>query len=253
METILVIPDCHIPWHDKQAYKVMLDIASFQNELYPITEVLLLGDYADAYSISLHPKLPSHLQVSPRTLTDELVEVHYELTVLRALFPQAKITYLEGNHEYRLQKYIIAKAPELLGLVKTLPEYLFLKDLDIKWIPYGRHQLYRISNTNLYARHVPWDGGRHTALNSLQKGHISLLFGHTHRKQTASIKKPTGEELVACSMGNLVNSNAEIFDYMDHNDWGQGFGFVFVEGGDHYLNYIDIKKGKACYHGSMYG
>lgn len=253
METILCIPDCHIPWHDKKAYRTMLEIATFQNELYPISEVLILGDYADAYSISLHSKLPSHLQVSPRTLTDELVEVHLHLTELRDLFPKAKITYLEGNHEWRMAKYIITKCPELDGLVKTLPEYLHLDNLKIDWIPYGRHQLYNINNTSLFARHVPFNGGKHTAMGSLDKGKISLIFGHTHRKQSATLRTAAGEEIVSYSMGNLVNTDAPIFDYMDHNDWGQGFGFVFVEGGDFYLDYVDIKNGKACYHGTMYG
>ncbi len=231
----------------------MLEVALFQNELYPITNILILGDYADAYNISLHPKLPSGLQVSPRKLTDELCEVHYHLTELRNLFPKAKITYLEGNHEFRLARYITAKCIELNGLIKLLPEYLHFKSLKIDWLPYGRDQIFKFNNVPLYARHEPFNGGKHCALGSLDRAKISHIFGHTHRKQSATIQTAIKEEISAYSMGNLVNSKSEIFDYMDHDDWSQGFGFVFIEGGDWHLDYVDIKNGKACYHGTMYG
>jgi len=252
MDTALVIPDCHIPWMDEKAWDLMIEISQFQNDLLPLKQIVILGDFADCYAVSLHSKLPSHLQMTPRKFTDELAGVHYYLKQLRDTFPQAEIIYLEGNHEARLQKYIVTKCAEISGIIKTLPEILHLEEMKIKWVPYGRHQLFSVLNTSLYARHAPWDGGKHTARNSVDKGHISLLYGHTHRKQRATATTATYQEIECFSMGWLGDRNAEIFDYMDKDNWSQSFGFVFADEDRTFVDVVDIKKGIAQYHGQIY-
>lgn len=252
MKTALLIPDVHWPWGDCAAYEKMLNISRFQNEINPLDEIIILGDFADCYTLSLHKKLPSHLTMSSTRLTDELSDVYFRLHELRSSFPKAKITYLEGNHEFRLGRYIIDKCPEVFGLIKLLPEVLKLDQLKIDWIPYGRHQLYNVFNTDLYCRHAPWNGGKHTAMGTADRGKISLIFGHTHRKQSATIRTADGKEISCISMGNLVNDKSEIFDYMDHDDWSKGFGFVFADKDNWHLTYVDIKGEKAAYHGQIF-
>ena len=230
----------------------MLEIAQFQNDLLPLKEIIILGDFADCYAVSLHSKLPSHLQMTPRKFTDELSEAYYHLKQLRDTFPGAEIIYLEGNHEARMQKYIIKNCETIAPYIKTLPEILHLDSMNIRWVPYGRHQLYPVLNSNLYARHAPWDGGKHTARGSVDKGHISLLFGHTHRKQRATATRADKEEIECFSMGWLGDEDAEIFDYMDKSNWSKSFGFVFKHKDNTFVDVVDIKKNMAQYHGQIY-
>jgi len=50
--TALIIPDAHIPFHDKQAYGLMLKVAQ---DVMP-DEIVILGDYGDFNSVSGHDK-----------------------------------------------------------------------------------------------------------------------------------------------------------------------------------------------------
>jgi len=230
----------------------MLKIAISQDKVVPLNQIIILGDFADCYRVSLHPKLPKHLQMTPRKLTDELTEVHYHLTQLRELFPQAEIIYIEGNHEARLTKYIVTKCEDLAGLVKTLPEYFHLDSLKIKWIPYERHQLIRVLDTDLFARHEPYCGGKHTALGSIDKGKISLLHGHTHRKQTGTLTDALGNEITCSSAGWLGNPKAEIFEFMKKDDWSHGFQFIYSHKKQFYIEVVPIIQGKSVRNASLF-
>ena len=103
-KTALVIPDCHIPYHDERAYNLMIQVAQ---DLGHIDEIVILGDYADFYAINSHGKDPDiqHL------LEDEVYEVIEKLKQLNKLFPTAKKVFICGNHEYRLDRYIKNRCP----------------------------------------------------------------------------------------------------------------------------------------------
>ena len=73
-------------------------------------EVVILGDYADIYALNSHggknPTLPT-------TLIEEIEDVNVGLDQLDDLFPKAKKVFIQGNHEYRFERYIFDKCPQL--------------------------------------------------------------------------------------------------------------------------------------------
>ena len=72
----LNIPDCHIPWHDKAAYTVMLTIAKDLNEkVKPLDQINIMGDFADFHGVKLHPKMPYEMSLK-ETLRDEIRQVY---------------------------------------------------------------------------------------------------------------------------------------------------------------------------------
>jgi len=54
-ESVLILPDAHIPYHDKEALQLAL---TFGKKLQP-SVVLINGDWADNYSFSPHETDPS--------------------------------------------------------------------------------------------------------------------------------------------------------------------------------------------------
>ena len=52
----LIIPDCHIPYHDRRSYEIMLEVAKDIDQDYGLDEIVILGDYADFYAINAHGK-----------------------------------------------------------------------------------------------------------------------------------------------------------------------------------------------------
>lgn len=220
---VLVIPDCHIPYEDKRAYQLMLDVCS--ETVHP-DAIYILGDYADMYSINGHGKSPGiNLK-----LKDEIYEVHQRLQELCDLFPDAKKVFIEGNHEFRLARYIQKNCPDLFDLV-TIPDILKLDEYGFEFIPYGPNQQAQILNSRLYARHEPISGGLHVAHGTVTKAMKSIIFGHTHRIQESQIVSIDGENYRGISSGWLGDKDHEdeVFHYVkNHHQWALGFSIVTV-------------------------
>ena len=230
----------------------MLTVAQdFEAKIQKFDEINICGDFCDFFWFSLHPKMPEMMSIKD-TLKDEISCARKMLAELRELFPSATINFIEGNHEYRMLRYIINKCPELFDMF-SVPELLNLQSLGIRFFPFGRNQLFSCCGTNYYLRHQPYNGGKHCAATSIANKHISIGFGHTHRIQSYVTTDALGNEIEAHSMGWLGDPEAAIFAYMDHDTWAQGFQiFHAFSQEDWHVENVRIKNGTAIYNGVKY-
>jgi predicted phosphodiesterase len=218
IKTALIIPDCHIPYQDDRAYQLMIDVAK---ELDP-DEIVILGYFADFYAINSHGKAPDmhHL------LEDEVFAVIEKLKELKKLFPHAKRVYIEGNHEYRLGRYITNRCPDLFGVV-DVRTILCLDTLGFHFVPYTPHQKYNVLGSSLIARHEPLAGGKHVAQNTAEKAMSSVIFGHTHRIQEAQTVAMDGQNYRGISSGWLGDQKSPVMQYVkNHHQWALGFSVM---------------------------
>lgn len=232
------IPDCHIPWHNQIVVQLMLMAMDFLHAVYGIDQINILGDTLDYFWVKLHPKLPSEYGMKG-TFKDEAYIGHHFFKMLERRYPGAEIKYFEGNHEWRLARYLIAKAPELFDIVNT-EGLLKLDEIDLQFIPYGKQQLEPCLDTDYYLRHVPYNMGKHCAAATIANKHISLGFGHTHRKQSFSCKDALGKELTGRSLGWLGDRLAPPFGFMDVDDWTLGFEYGWSINGRWHSTYVDM-------------
>lgn len=238
LELALLIPDTHRPYHSVKAYNLMLQVAKY---LKP-SEIVILGDYADFYSVSSHPKDPriEHM------LKAEIEDVNDGLDELDRLFPRSKKVFIEGNHEYRLERYFCDKAPELFGVTDTQHILNLHKRPNWKFVSYGPNQAYKVLGSLLTARHEPLaSNARLTASKAL----CSLVYGHIHRLEESHIVGLDGSNHVCFSVGWLGDSRKDrIFDYVKgHHQWQLGFGLVWVnrKTGCFYHNKVHILNVKG--------
>ena len=218
----LIIPDCHIPYHDERAYNVMIEVAKYIDKTYGLDEIVILGDYADFYGVNAHGKDASVRE----TLIEEIHDVVMKLRQLQSLFPKAKRVYIEGNHEYRLARYINNRCPDLYGLIDA-STLLELKILGFEFVPYGPTQSYNVLGSKLIARHTPLAGGKHVAQNTVEKALSSVIFGHTHRIQEAQVVALDGKNYRGISSGWLGDPTHPVMQYVSgHHQWAQGFSIV---------------------------
>lgn len=195
----------------------MLEVASFVG----VDEIVLLGDYADFISVSSHDKGDPRL---PGILEEEVRSVNQGLDEFDKLFPRAKKIYLEGNHEYRLERYLYKNAPALFGLTEC--EALFQIPQRPLWSyrSYGRNQAYRVLGTELHARHTPLAS---SAKTSLTRALCSHCYGHIHRLEEHRSVGLDGKTYVAFSPGWLGDPRSKAFDYLQNPaNWQWGFGLV---------------------------
>jgi hypothetical protein len=217
LKLALLIPDTHRPFHHKKAYDLMINVATF----LPINEIVIMGDYADFYSVSSHAKSPDVFNM----LKDEVESVNEGLDELDELFPEAKKVYLEGNHEYRLERYLVDKAPALFGI--TSMQHLLKLDQRPNWIyvPYGPSQLYNVLNSHLHARHEPLSNSTKA---TAQRAMLSLTFGHVHSIEENHVVSLDGKNHVSFCGGWLGNKRFDkVFSYVK-NYWQWQLGFVLV-------------------------
>ena len=236
MRAILTIPDVHVPFHDRKAWALMLRVVQ---ETQP-DHVVVMGDFIDCYSVSSFSRHPERVS----RLKEELHAGNQELDKLHDLVGD-RVTFLEGNHEFRVSKYIEQRAPELHGLV-NLRDALAV-DRGWAWVPYREHTIMG----KLAFAHDIGHVGRQAVQQSLDSMGHNLVIGHTHRAGIAYGGTLKGEHRVAMSCGWL--GDVRQIDYMHRaktRDWQHGFGWVRQAGnGDSWLTFVPIIQGKCSLEG----
>lgn len=164
LSRILFIPDAHAPYHDKKAFAIMLKAAKF----FCPDIIVICGDFADFYSVSGHDK-------DPRRAND----LEYEVGITRELLlslgklgARRKI-YVCGNHEDRLERYLMQRAPALFGTVK-IPEVLGLRDMGWEFVPYKRSL--KLGKVNM--THDTGTAGQNAHRQAMDTFQGSAVIGH---------------------------------------------------------------------------
>lgn len=213
-------PDTHRPYHHKKAVELVLKVLS---DVQP-DEIVFLGDYADFYCVSSHQKDPRILS----HLISEVEDVNNGLDEIDRLFPRAKKVFLEGNHCYRLERYLVQNAPALLGVTEIKFLFKFNQRYNWHFYNYGPNQMYKVLNSYLFARHEPLSS---SAKATASKALCSLVYGHIHRIEESHIVGLDGTNHVCFSVGWLGDiRNDLVFNYVkSHHQWQLGFGLVYVD------------------------
>ena len=179
MKTYLVIPDVHIPFHCVTTTKLITKIIK---EINP-DGLVQLGDFSDCFQISSYDKDPER----KNTLADDIDECNKILTIWAShLKSGAQVHLLEGNHEYRLSRYISRNCRELHGLVPDWPTLLKIKlrneTTNKKWVwhKYTKWDSCQIGDCTLMHGFY---FNQHVAMTNLAKYRRNTISGHTHRVQ----------------------------------------------------------------------
>ena len=169
---IAFIPDIHVPYQDDKAVSVA---RQFIRHYKPNT-VIFLGDVLYMYGLARFdnkdPKRIGHLN-------EEIEQAFYLLRDFREDAPNADFFFIQGNHEYRLKKYIRNNAPELHNLPGLdLATMLNLDHLQIEYVESGRMEY-----NGILVKHGDKVRARsgYTATGELESVGLSGISGHTHR------------------------------------------------------------------------
>lgn len=240
LEKWLLVPDTHVPYQSEKAFGLMLRAAAAAK----IKNVCVLGDFADFYAVSSHPKDPGR----KADLGWEVDQVCLQLDRLDSQFKGRK-KFIAGNHEQRLERYLTDRAPELFSTVKV--ERLFkLKERGWDYTPYKQH-------TKIGKLHLTHDCGKAGAnahIDAMNAFQSNAVIGHTHRVGYAVQGNAKGEPHVGAMLGWLGDPAQT--DYMHRvraaRDWAHGFGIAYVErNGNVHLQPIPIVGGKVLIEGRL--
>jgi len=240
---VLVLPDLHIPHHDRAA---LACVFKAYEHLRP-DEVVILGDWLDCEQFSTHPKSSMAEVRAHRFVDDELQPCIEALDRLQAR--GNSLVYIEGNHEQRIERFAISLGdglgPELYALV--CPRAIFAQGRKrFTWIPYKSQLAHYEITPDLWALHG-WSFAKSAArIHQDRAVSVSVVYGHTHRQQSEARRDPaSGRVLKAWSPGCLCKLQPLYRQNMP-TSWVQGFSIVYIGSGGRWTDYtVTIQDGEC--------
>ena len=211
-----VFSDIHLGIHDKAALIAAIQYAKQDR----VENIILNGDILDSAQISRHPK---HAD-TPKFL-NEIELAKQFLEGLRSEFKDQIIYFKIGNHEDRLERYLMQNADALAGLI-DFRKLLKLDELGIRFVE--STQFMRIENTYIVHGHeMKVSGGVNPARALILKAAANVVMGHVHRTSFASIKSLDGKFYKAYTTGCLCKLRQA---YMPHSNSNHGFAIIQENG-----------------------
>lgn len=212
----LVLGDVHVPHHDRPT----LEAAVAEAHRRGVVGVILNGDTLDCHEISTHDKDPKASRY-----VDEIATGKQFLAWLRAKLPKARIVYKEGNHEERLTRYILSRAPALFGVDGVnLSAMLALADYDIEWV--GDRRVIGLGKLSVVHGHEYRGGGGVSPARWLYlRARSVAMCGHFHRVSEHQERDIRGRASGAWSVGCACHLSPR---YAPLNDWSHGYAIVEV-------------------------
>lgn len=176
-QTALVVSDFHGLRCDPFVRRVFLDlVARVQPE-----KIILGGDMLDLAEFSKHTQDPRTFQV-----VQEIRWLHALLAETRAAAPEAEVTYIEGNHEFRLLRHTSEQSPAMLVVLADLHGMTVASLLGLE-----KYQVNYIARADLDAfteRDIKTQVGR----NFVTLWDNALLFGHYPEMRSKGIPGASG-------------------------------------------------------------
>lgn len=232
----IVIPDAHFPYEDKKTFQTVLN---FLRDQKPDIAVLI-GDWVDCYSASRFDKDPDR----GYKLQWEFDQARKGLEQVREAVGDARIIYIEGNHEVRIKTYLV-KHPELYGLRDlTIERQLRLDELNIEYMDF-----FLWKNTFLFTHGTKCT--KYGASGELDIHGISGMSGHNHRIMSF-FKTQRTNTLVWHNIGHICDIKQA--DYVKNPNWQQGIGMVYFNRSNRRFvsSVFPILENKLMFGGKLY-
>lgn len=233
---ILLISDLHIPYHDINAVTIALEYG-VRNK---VNTIFINGDLIDNAQVSRFER-----DMNKRSPREEFDATKQFLRSLRAIFPDAWIYWLKGNHCIRWEKFLAQKASEIwddpyfhleqrLRLneerVTILDDKVLVKAGKLS-ISHGHHIFKGIFSPVSPAR------------GAYMKAKQSIIVGHLHRSSHHPEVDLDGNVVSCYSTACLCELRPNYSPLVSNSQ--HGFAHITVEkNGDYHVKNYQIINGK---------
>ena len=235
------IPDTHGAKIDKKALAALLaDIKALDPH-----EIILLGDHVDCGGFLAMHHVMGYVAETAYSYEDDIAHANAFLDAIQSAAPRAKIEYLEGNHERRVETWAVTQtlrhSRDSEGLRKLYaPE--FRLNLAARGITYFRECEYYdglpspgvIKRGKCFFFH-----GMSTAKNAvaahLYKVGGNCVFAHTHRAQS-EIVRLVGVGVIGGWNPGCLCELQPLWQHTNPTDWTTGYGVQLVAASGSFLH-----------------
>lgn len=211
----LITSDYQIPYHDPVALEIAISYGIKQK----CDGHIILGDLNDFCRISKFNR-----DLFSRNTVEELETTKQIRKILDSVGYKKKLFKL-GNHDMRLDDYLIHRAPELYGLPNlNLESILELKENGWDWVYYNSPVYYK-DLTLLHGHEFGggWFNPVNQARSAFLKSYSCVLVAHGHQTSEHPAKTLRGTIITSWSIGCMCNLNPE---WKPFNQWNLGFAIL---------------------------
>lgn len=251
MELYAVFSDIHGPWCDTRKVNLFLDICQDVG----VTTLIINGDFVDFYNIHAHGAKDPNIRTK---LDDEFMWAEDMLSEIKKRIKGVKIVWVFGNHEFRLDRFVMANCPAFYNFLK-LEKMLRLDEKGIEWLPYN--EAYQIG-PKLKVQHSPPSYSDNAANTSMKKKiDESYIWGCTHRPDWVHRAGSSGAVYQGHCLGWFgsrgiieqnqrdMPENRRVFSFTkNHETWGSSF--ILTDG--HFIQHIVVEDYKCMIGGDIY-
>jgi hypothetical protein len=234
----------------------------------------MVGDNLDLPELGKYRLSPAFQQTTQASI-DRATEICAET---RAAAPNAKISWLAGNHEERLTNFMLDNAMAAFGIkqgkhpeswpVLSVPNLCRLDDFGIEYLSgYPASMVWINEHIKVIHGDIVRSGGS-TAMAYLKREKISVIYGHIHRREWAEMTREDYDgpkTVTAASPGCLARIDGAVPSTKGgtdldgrplkrHENWQQGLAVVQYEEGDGKFNMemVTIREGWSLYRDKEY-
>lgn len=254
----IIANDVHGSMMDRDAVDAFLaDLKKWNPD-----EVVLNGDIIECGGfLAMHHTLGFVAQTE-YTLQDDIAAGNWFLDEIQKAAPKAVIHYLAGNHEDRIERWIVDQTmrssrdseflrqmigPEkLLRLAERGVNYYTRGAIHVEGLPPGWIKLGKIFFTHELG------GGKNAASAAVGRTAGNVVFAHTHQEDTSTVVLPGVGMVKAWNPGCLCQRQP-LWRHSNPTNWSHGYGVQFVAKSGQFLHMnVPIWQGQSLV-GSMHG
>lgn len=257
--TIRVIcGDLHGSRMDKSAVEAFLaDLGRWKPQ-----EIVLLGDMVDCGGFAAQHHVLGYVAETEYSFQDDIAAGNWFLDQIQAIAPDAQIHYLEGNHEDRVERWIVdqvrsnTRDGEFLRTILSPDALLNLSQRGIAF--YRRSEVHIpgfppgwVKMGNIYFVHE-LGKSKNAAADSVSRTAGNVVFGHTHREDSATRVLPNVGLVKGWNPGCLCQRQ-KLYMHSNPSDWSHGYAVQIVDKSGEFLHLnIPIWEGRSLA-GNLHG
>lgn len=245
------IPDTHGAKIDKAALAALLtDLKALDPH-----EIILLGDHVDCGGFLAQHHVMGYVAETAYSYEDDIAHANAFLDAIQKAAPRARIEYLEGNHERRVETWAVTQtlrhSRDSEGLRKLYaPEYRL--NLAARGITYFRESEFYdglpvpgvIKRGKCFFMHG-MSTSKSAVSATLAKIGGNVVFAHTHRAQSEVVRLVGAGVIGGWNPGCLCELQP-LWQHTNPTDWTHGYGVQLVSASGAFLHLnIPILDGKT--------
>jgi hypothetical protein len=243
--------DVHGMRMDRKAVEALLnDIL-----LWMPDEIIIGGDLVDCGGWLAKKHALGYVAYSNYSYQDDIAAANWLLDELATAVPNARVHYIEGNHEDRVERYIVDEVQasqrdaDFLRNLIAPDRLLRLEERNIKF--YRRAEVYGdglprgwIQLGKMYFTHT-LGTGKNAAMSAVTKTAGYVRYFCTHREDTATVVLPAVGLCKADNPGCLCEMQP-MWRNSDPTNWSQGYAVDFVSAdGNMQTIHVPIWRGNS--------